>query len=306
MSKKASPTAIGIFIFIGLILGVGGLLLFSSSKFFTPTAKFIIYFENTLSGLNEGAPVKYRGVPIGSVSRVMIHFNQATNDDTMPVIIELQEDLIRKRLVGATIFRSVKDLGEEVRKGLRARLETESFVTGVLYVNLEVEQSPPPPVYHQLKPIYQEIPSRPTEIQHLMKSLAKLDLNTLVTNANTLLKSANQVVASPELTNAFTSLNEALKQYQLLGAKVNNRLDPLADSATNTLDQLNRTLVQARGAMQNFGALLAADSPLRNELAVALDQLAEASQSVSTLADYLHDHPNALLVGRKPASEKKP
>jgi paraquat-inducible protein B len=306
MSKKANPAAIGIFIFVGLILGVGGLLLFTSSKFFTPTAKFIVYFENTLSGLNEGAPVKYRGVTIGSVSRVMIHFNQATNDTAMPVIIELQEDLIRKRLVGATIFRSVKDLGEEVRKGLRARLETESLVTGVLYVDLEVEPSPPPPVYHQLKPIYPEIPSRPTDIQQLMKSLAKLDLTSLVTNANMVLRSANQLVTSPELTNAFTSLNEALKQYQLLGAKVNNRLDPLADSVTNTLDQLKRTLVQTRGTMQNVGDLLAADSPLRNELAVALAQLAEASQSVSALADYLHNHPNALLVGRKPASEKKP
>jgi paraquat-inducible protein B len=306
MSKKASPAAIGIFIFIGLILGVGGLFLFSSSKFFTPTAKFIVYFENTLRGLNEGAPVKYRGVTIGSVSRVMIHFNQATNDTAMPVIIELQEDLIRKRLVGATIFRSVKDLGEEVRKGLRARLETESLVTGVLYVDLEVEPSPPPAVYHQLKPVYPEIPSRPTEIQQLMRSLAKLDLTSLVTNANMVLRSANQVVTSPELTNAFTSLNEALKQYQLLGAKVNNRLDPLADSVTNTLDQLKRTLVQTRGTMQNVGDLLAADSPLRSELAVALDQLAEASQSVSALAEYLHNHPNALLVGRKPASEKKP
>ena len=113
-------------------------------------------------------------------------------------------------------------------------------------------------------------------------------------------------MTSPELTNAFTSLNEALKQYQSLGAKLNNRLDPLVDSVTNSLDQLNRTLVQTRGAMQNFGDLLAADSPLRNELAVMLDQLAEASQSVSTLADYLHNHPNALVVGRKPASEKKP
>ena len=116
MSKKANPTSIGIFIFIGLLLGVCGLLLFTSSKLFTPTAKFIIYFDNSLSGLNEGAPVKYRGVTIGSVSRVMIHYNQATNDSAMPVIIELREDLIRRRLEGATIFKNIKNLSEEVTK----------------------------------------------------------------------------------------------------------------------------------------------------------------------------------------------
>src|SRR5215470_10655758 len=148
MSKKASPTAIGIFVFIGLFLGVGGLLLFTSSKLFTQTEKFIIYFDTSLSGLEEGAPVKFRGVTIGSVSRVMIRFNQATNDLSMPVIIELQDDLIRKRLEGATVYQGMHALNDEIKHGLRAKLETESLVTGVLYVELEVEESPSPLVYH--------------------------------------------------------------------------------------------------------------------------------------------------------------
>src|SRR5215469_11956063 len=98
MSKKANPALIGIFIFAGLLLGVGGLLLFTSWKLFAPTAKVIVYFNEDLSGLTEGAPVKFRGVTIGAVTRVMIRFNQSTNDMAMPVIFEIQEDLIRKRL----------------------------------------------------------------------------------------------------------------------------------------------------------------------------------------------------------------
>jgi len=329
MSKKASPTAIGIFVFIGLILGVGGLLLFTSSRLFTQTAKFIVYFDSSLSGLNEGAPVKFRGVTIGSVTRVMIRYNQATNDPAMPVIFELQQDLIRRRLVGATVFKNVKNLNEEIRKGLRARLETESLVTGVLYVELEREPSPPPPVFHQQIPTYVEIPSRPTEIQKFMQNLAKLDLtdlqkklSSLVAKADTqldklrldeitgsltnLLDSANRVVTTPDLTNAITNLKEALDQYRLLAVKVNNRIDPLAERLTNAIQNLNRTLVQARGAMQNFRDLLAADSSLRNELSVALDQITEAATSVSALADYVHNHPNSLVMGRKPVAEKRP
>ncbi len=329
MSKKANPTFIGVFIFIGLLLGVCGLLLFTSSKLFTSTAKFIIYFDSSLNGLNEGAPVKYRGVTIGSVTRVMIHYNQATNDLAMPVIIELRADLIRRRLESTRIFKNITALEEEVQKGLRARLETESLVTGVLFVELERESSPPPAEYHQLKPLYIEIPSRPTEIQALMKNLAKMDLSgleqrlsSLVTKLDTVLdrlkldeltgsltnflNSANHVVADPELTNAFTSLNETLHEFRLLGAKVNNRIDPLADGLTNALEQLNHTLVQTRGGMQNFRDLLAVDSSLRNELNVTLNRLAEASESVSTLADYLHKYPNSLLTGRKPPQEKKP
>src|SRR4030095_6357965 len=97
MSKKASPTVIGVFIFVGLFLCVCGLLLFTSSRLFSPSAKFIVYFESSLNGLKEGAPVKYRGVTIGSVSRMMIPFTQAPGDTAMPVIIEVQERLVRER-----------------------------------------------------------------------------------------------------------------------------------------------------------------------------------------------------------------
>jgi len=329
MSKKASPTAIGIFVFVGLILGVGRCLMFTSSKLFTKTGKFIVYFDNPLSGLNEGASVKFRGVTIGSVSRVMIRFNQATNDLAMPVIIELQDDLIRKRLEGATVYQGMHTLSDEIKKGLRAKLETESLVTGVLYVELEVEDSPSPLVYHQLKKVYVEIPSQPTEIQKMLQNLAKLDLTDLqqklsgllakadkildqlklgeiTGDLTNLLVSANRVVTTPDLTNAFTNLKEALDQYRLLGVKVNNRIDPLADGLTNAVENLNRTLVQARGGMQNFRDLLAADSSLRNELSVALDQITEAATSVSALGDYVHNHPNSLLMGRKPVAEKRP
>src|SRR5208283_3237966 len=96
--KKANPAAIGLFIVIGVALGLTGLLLFSSARLFTKTQRCILYFDTSLNGLSQGAPVKYRGVTIGSVQRLMIHFNQATNDLFMAVIIDLQDNLLRERL----------------------------------------------------------------------------------------------------------------------------------------------------------------------------------------------------------------
>jgi len=328
MSKKANPTLIGVFLFAGVILAVAGVLLFASSRLFARSEKFIVYFDTTLSGLNEGAPVKYRGVTIGSVTRVMIRYNQATNDMAMPVIFEIQEDLVSKRLVGAKLFKGLSKLDDEIRRGMRARLETESLVTGVLFVELEREAFPPPAVYHQLQPEFIEIPSRPTDIQQMMKNIAQLDLvglqrqlSSLITTADKLLTgirmeeisgsltnvlgSANRVVNSPDLTNAFTSLKNALDQFQLLATNLNTRVDLLAGSVTNTLDELNRTLAQTRGGMQNFRDTLAADSALRSQLNVTLEELTQAAQSISTFVDYLHKHPNALLNGRKPVSENK-
>ena len=58
----------------------------------------MLHADESLNGLNEGAPVMHRGVTSGSVERVMVRFNQATNDYAMPVILELEEKLLQERL----------------------------------------------------------------------------------------------------------------------------------------------------------------------------------------------------------------
>ena len=176
MSQRANPATIGLFIVIGLALGVAGLLAFSSSALWRPSTKFVVYFNGSLNGLSKGGHVKYRGVTIGSVHRVMIRFNQNEDDSSMPVILDIQEHLVRERLDKSALFNDLDDLGEAVRKGLRATLESESLLTGILYVSLEVMKDAPPAIYHQREPIYFEIPARTTEIQQLMKNLASLDI----------------------------------------------------------------------------------------------------------------------------------
>ena len=98
MSKKANTTSIGLFIVTGLALGVIGLLLFSSLKMFSKTLDVMVYFNDSLNGLREGAPVKFRGVTIGSVKRVMVRLDQAPDDFAMPVICAIEEKLVRERL----------------------------------------------------------------------------------------------------------------------------------------------------------------------------------------------------------------
>ena len=321
MSKKANPTTIGLFIVAGLALGIVGLLLFSSSRLFTSTLRCIVYFDSSLNGLNEGAPVKFRGVTIGEVDRVMIRYNQATNDMSMPVIIELRDDLIRARWSGESALRNVDDLQRVIEAGLRASLETESLVTGVLFVSLEMVMDSTPPLFRQLTPKYPEIPSRPTDIQQLLHNLARLDiaglterLNSLITRVETslsglkldeisdgvtgLVHSLDRVVTAPALTNSLASLQVTLEQYRLLAEKLHSRVDPLADSVTNTLAEAGSALTQVRSGVQNLRDLLAPDSSLRNELTIALEQLAAAARSISGLAEYLERHPNALITGR--------
>jgi paraquat-inducible protein B len=106
-------------------------------------------------------------------------------------------------------------------------------------------------------------------------------------------------VTDPSITNALASIKPTLDQYRDLGAKVTGKIDPLADGITNTLAEANRALGQIRGAGENLRTVLAPDSPMVNDLDMALQQLAGAAQSISSLADFLKQHPNALITGRQ-------
>lgn len=322
MSKKINNTSIGLFIVSGVALGVIGLLLFSSSKMFSKTRDIIVYFDDSLNGLNEGAPFKFRGVTIGSVKRVMVNFNQASNDFAMPVIIELEEKLLRDRAPSLRYVFREDVFAERVKHGLRATLQTESLVTGVLYVGADMNPKAEPPVYHQLEKQYPEIPSEPTKTQQLFNNLASLDLKSLQTNVSglitrldskvgelkmsevnaavtNLLSSVNRLVTDPDITNALAALRPTLDQYRELGTKVTGKIDPLADSVTNTLAEATRTLAQMRGAGENLRTMLGPGSPLSNDIDQALQQLAGAAQSIASLVDFLKLHPNALIAGRE-------
>jgi paraquat-inducible protein B len=322
MSKKINTTSIGLFIVTGVALGVIGLLLFSSSKMFSKTRDVIVYFDDSLNGLNAGAPVKYRGVTIGSVKRVMVQFNQATNDYAMPVILEMEEKLLRERMPSAAYVFTANALEERIKVGLRATLQTESLVTGVLYVGVDVNPRAAPPVFHQLEKRYPELPSEPTKTQQLFNNLASLDIKSIETNVNALLikldttigslhmaqinegitnllDSLERLVTSPDITNALAALRPTLDQYRELGAKLTGRIDPLADGVTNSLAGADRALAELRAAAENLRTLLAPDSPLPNDLDQTLQQVSGAVQSLSVLLDFLKQHPNALITGRE-------
>jgi paraquat-inducible protein B len=330
VSKKINPTSVGLFIVTGVALGVIGLMLFSTSKMFSTTRDLIVYFDGSLNGLKEGAPFKYRGVTIGSVKRVMVRFNQSTNSYMMPVIIEMEEELLRERLGDDynDMFTEAS-LEHRINRGLRASLLSESMVTGVLYVGADMHPDAPPPVFHQLVKLYPELPSIPTQTQQLLKNLSSFDikgleknLNSLITKIETavsglrteeindgvtnLLASIDRLVTSPDITNALASIRPTLEQYRELGAKLTGKVDPLSDSITNSLADASRALDQLRGASANLRVLIAPDSPVSNDLSEALQQIGAAGDAIASFVEFLKRNPNALIVGREILPAKKP
>jgi len=322
MSKRANPAVIGVFIVVGSGLAVVGLLLFSSQNLFHPRERNILYFNASLKGLSPGAPVKYRGVTIGKVAEVLIRHNQATNDFSMPVIVSIDKKLAQSKSDEQLEIGSEARLNLLIQQGFRGGLDAESLVTGVLYISLDIVPNAPPPQFHQLTPEYQEIPTMPTPIQQLLASLSRLDvggisqkLARLMTRLDTalgevnvveinagatnLLGSANHLLATLDLTNSIVALKRTLNNAETLLKRIDGRVDPLADTVTNTLDQAQKTLADLRHGIQNFASLLGPDASLRGELRQALEELSNASRAIADLAEFLQHNPNAVLTGRK-------
>lgn len=326
MSKKANPAAIGIFIVLGLALAVAGLILFSSSNLFSRQQKFILYFDSSLKGLNQGAPVKFRGVTIGTVDQVLIRHNQAENDYFMPVIIKIDQELAQSKSDRQLPANGLAHWENLVKRGLRGKLDSESLVTGILYVELEMVQNAQPPVFHQLTPEYPEIPTVSTEIQQLMANIASLDLRGLTerldkllvrfdttlaqfnipeinSGITNLLGSAHRFLSTPELTNSLVALQQTLGNLDKVLKRVDSRVDPLAEGATQTLLAAQKTLSELNLGIRNLSGMLESDAPLRTDLTLTLEQLSNAARSISALAEFLERNPNAILTGRKPRKD---
>src|SRR5262245_35013402 len=231
MSKKANPTSIALFLLMGLALGLLGLLVFSSRSLFHPQQKAILYFDASLKGLNPGAPVKFRGVTVGSVLEVLIRHNQASNDFSMPVLIAIDKRVADAKSDVSLQIGIQERLAQNIKHGFRGRLDAESLVTGILYVDLTIVPNAPPPIFHQLTIEYDDTTTLPTEVQQLLSNLAHLDVNRISDNLNrvltrldsslgqmnfvdinagvtNLLVSVNRLFTSEDLTNSLAALRQ--------------------------------------------------------------------------------------------------
>jgi len=76
MSKKANPTIIGAFVVGAIAIVTILILLLSGNVLFKKEVQAIMYFDGSVTGLNVGAPVKFRGVKVGTVTDIKLIFGK--------------------------------------------------------------------------------------------------------------------------------------------------------------------------------------------------------------------------------------
>jgi paraquat-inducible protein B len=211
----------------------------------------------------------------------------------------------------------------EIDNGLRAGLEVESFITGLLFIDLNYFPNAGPPEYFQQTRVYSEIPTMRASFSTLGNSandlIAKLnsiDFAGLAAELKNLAAGLNHSISQVDpksLAGSIDSLNAILKQAKDkdFGSSMGQLAKNLSQS-TGEGGDFAESLKAIRSAAQNFGDLsgelrgaVRGDTAAGTKLYRLMDGLTEASESLSRLADYLEQNPNAILTGKRPVSEEE-
>jgi paraquat-inducible protein B len=319
MGKRINPATVGAFVLgaIGLILAA--VVVFGSGNLFRKTHEFVIFFAGDINGLRVGAPVKFKGVEIGQVKKIKLRLEQEVNrnngqlraDVRIPVIIELDEDKIVSH--GSTIDLSdPHTVPNLIREGLRAQLGSDSFVTGLLYVALDIEPNTPIQLISPPGSPLQEIPAVPNTLEQaqavairIFERLDKVDFGAVFTQMSDMLESVRQITNSPALKQVVANSEKTREQldHTLAGAQqtlstANSQIPPLSNSLQKTSLSADAAAKQATLTLGTVQTTIEPNSPINYQALQTLQDVSAAAHSVKELADYLQRNPSAIVRGR--------
>jgi paraquat-inducible protein B len=288
MSTRASPTLVGAFVVGAVTITVAGLMIFSSGRLFRDRYPFVAYFTGSVSGLRNGAPVKFKGVEVGQVTGVWIDLGgRIAEENAIPVVFEIYQDRVRAR--GAEV-----DLSR-------------------LYVSLDLHPGSPEIFRGGPETPYPEVPSLPTPFQELQQQAAEfiakfeaIDIESLSRSLDDALTGMSDFINSPVLADAVASLdntlkdtNKAVAKLEILLEDIDAQILPMAANFDSTRTAADKTLAEAKATLEGIKVLLEPGSPLTYRLDAALKDISETAQAMQALADYLERNPGALVRGRQ-------
>ena len=318
MSEKPQSAMIGAFIVGALLIAISVVIFITQSGIGSSRNTVVMVFDGSVKGLTLGAPVALRGVQIGQVTDIELILNTDSIDLTMLVEAELNDENIRRE--GSSDSNLTEDL---IASGLRAQLNTQSILTGLLYIQLDFH----PNSEVRLATIdsdYTQIPTIPTELELFTQELQTIDFAQLAADITSITENIDRFVSSDafqqlpqDLRNSMASLDTMTAQVSEMMEANGPKLSQLLDTSTRTIEEVGAEIPQLSAsvrdtlqeldsataafeeAMRGLANMVSDDSSTRYQLDLALKEVARASRALQLLARTLEERPDALIRGRK-------
>ncbi|AIR03988.1 MULTISPECIES: intermembrane transport protein PqiB [Cedecea] len=260
---------------------------------FTDHIDYLMFFKDSIRGLQPGAPVEFRGIRLGTVAQVPF-FNesmrQKLNDDfRIPVLIRIEPERL-KNMVGneADIPSNMKAL---IQRGLRASMKTGNLITGALYIDLD---------FYPNEKTVTEIPSISgyPVIPTMSGGLAQIQQKLLET-----LNKINNLPISPMLEQATNTLGESQKTMRHLQQTLDNLNKITASQSMQQLpEDMQKTLRELNRSMQGFQP----GSAAYNKMVADMQRLDQVLRELQPVLRTLNDKSNSLIFEAKDKKDPQP
>jgi phospholipid/cholesterol/gamma-HCH transport system substrate-binding protein len=304
MSTRANPMAIGAFVVGAVALLLVALLVWGGTGLLLPKLHYVLFFDAAVTGLNKGAPLLARGVKVGEVTDVQLQWGR---HGVVAVYVILEPSALKGIAEGGprqALERAVRE------DGLRAQLRMQSFVTGVLYVALDVKPETPI-VLRGLDPRTPELPTIPADLEvwtakleRFAERIEKIPLDQIGETAAVVLQDVKRIVESKETQNLVRNASAAIVDARTLVRRVDAHIDPLMAQLKGTLARVDpvateaeATLKAAQGAIGDIRPVIDNMRSLAARLDAEADPLLTSMRKTSDTARATLDRAQLTLAG---------
>ncbi len=287
MSKKANPKLIGAFVVGGFALAVGAVAVFATGRFFEDSSQYVVFFDQSVKGLQVGAPVAFRGVDIGAVSDIVVEYNAETNDVRVPVIIEIYPE--RLSVIG-TPTRTTQDSNRElIEHGLRVQLQSQSLVTGQQFIQMDFFPDRPPQYRAGDYPLpeFPSVPSAIAQIEETFRTAAEM-APELLTEATEFLASAGELLDDKN-RESISNILANFERFSVALAESDGEIGEILDETTVLLGNLRDASAEIEEIVSNI-------HESRDTIANAFEQVTAAGAAVTRMSDQV----NNLIAESRP------
>lgn len=260
---------------------------------FTEHIDYVMFFKDSVRGLQPGAPVEFRGIRLGTVGKVPFFIpglKQRLNDDyRIPVEVRVEPQRLINQLGGDPNIRAhIDDL---INRGLRGSLKTGNLVTGALYIDLDFYPKAPPRGKIQEFNGYPIIPTISGGLaqiqQRLMDALDKI----------------NNLPINPLLEQATSTLAQSEKTMQHVQTTLDNLNKITSSQSMQQLPaDMQTTLRELNRSMQGFQP----GSAAYNKMVADMQRLDQVLRELQPVLKTLNDKSNALVFEAKDKKDPQP
>ena len=313
---------LGLFVIVSIATLAVLVFLLGGRKLFQPTFTFETYFAESVAGLEVGAPLRYRGVPLGEVWEIVD--SAAAYEREVPLDKRRNYIVVRAKVTLSAVeaIQVKRDAPELVKLGLRAQTQLAG-ITGQQYLALDYFD---PTKYRPLEfgwtPKYAYVPSAPSrtgeiiaKAQVLMASLSEVDVKALGQNLNKLLVNVNAKVGELPVARLSAVADEVLRSANATIVHVGPLVTDLRQSVDNLAvitrslrgvadrGDIDRTIAHLDESIERLNGLLGDNQydvrVMVRDLRVTADNLRELSATIKR-------YPAGALIGGPPEKVRLP